>query len=487
MTFPTAGATLKALHAKTSSARELLEASISRIERHDGEINAVVVRDFERARADAIAADAALARGERRPLLGLPITVKESFNVAGLPTTWGLAAAQGRAAAQDAIAVQRLRQAGAVILGKTNVATMLADWQSFNPVYGVTRNPWDLSRTPGGSSGGSAAALAAGYVSLELGSDFCGSLRVPAHCCGVFAHKPSQPLVPLRGQAPPGVPMLSVGFDPDLVVAGPMARSAADLKLALDVLAGPDDALATAYRLALPAARHERLRDFRVLVLDTHPLLPISRETAGALQAFVDRLAGTGCELASHSPLLPDLGLIAQTFAPLFLSTLGADMEPGLYRQLDQEARGLPAEASGPDALELRSLVLSHRDWLAAHRVRIRLMHEWRQLFQRWDVVVTPVLPTPAFAHDHTDMLSRRIAFDDQALRYNQLGAWMALPTLAGLPATAMPIAIGRGAASGLPIGVQAIGPFLEDLTPIRFAELCEREFGGFEAPPGFA
>lgn len=485
MSFPTAGAALKALQLKALSACELLEASIARIERHDGEINAVVLRDFERARADAAAADAALSRGERRPMLGLPMTVKESFNFAGLPTTWGLQAAHGPAAEQDAIAVQRLRQAGAVILGKTNVATMLADWQSVNPVYGLTRNPWDLSRTPGGSSGGSAAALAAGYVSLELGSDFCGSLRVPAHCCGVFAHKPSQPLIPLRGQSPPGVPMLSVGFDPDFVVAGPMARSAGDLRLALEVLAGPDDAMATAYRLALPAARHERLRDFRVLVLETHPLLPISQETAGALQAVVDRLARAGCELASHSPLLPDLNLIAQTFTPLFMSTLGADMEPDVYRQLEQVARGLPAGERGPDAMELRGLVLSHRDWLAAHRVRIRLMHEWRQLFQRWDLVVTPVLPTRAFAHDHTDMRTRRIEMDGQAFRYNQQAAWMALPTLAGLPATAMPI--GRGAASGLPIGVQAIGPFLEDLTPIRFAELCEREFGGFEAPPGYA
>src|SRR5205807_757772 len=157
--------------------------------------------DFDNARAAAVAADQALARGERKPLLGIPMTVKEAFNVAGLPTTWGLPSAKGRLVADDALAVQRLKAAGAIILGKTNVPVALADWQSYNDVYGTTNNPWDLGRTPGGSSGGSAASLAAGYVPLELGSDIGGSLRVPAHYCGVFAHKPTQALVPMRGQS----------------------------------------------------------------------------------------------------------------------------------------------------------------------------------------------------------------------------------------------------------------------------------------------
>ena len=254
MEFATTIELVEALQTRRVSAIELLDRSIARIEAHDDAINAVVVRDFERARAAAGAADAALARGERRPLLGVPMTVKEAIHVAGLPTTWGIPGTQNIEVRESAVAVQRLERAGAVIIGKTNVATQLGDWQTFNPVYGTTNNPWNTARTPGGSSGGGAAALAAGFVSLELGSDLNGSLRIPAHCCGVFAHKPTFGLVPTRGFAPPGVPVLSVNKDVDFGVLGPMARSAADLALALDVIAGPDDAEAIAYTLSPSAA-----------------------------------------------------------------------------------------------------------------------------------------------------------------------------------------------------------------------------------------
>jgi amidase len=223
---------LAALANKRISSVDLVDFSIARIEALDKRLNAVVVRDFDRARAAAKAADAALARGERRPLLGLPMTVKESFGVVGLPTTWGNSAFKDWQPSVDALAVARLKAAGAIILGKTNVPISLADWQSYNEVYGITNNPWDLGRTPGGSSGGSAAALAAGLVPLELGSDIGGSLRAPAHYCGVFSHKPTLDLVPLRGAGPPGTPPASGRVD--LAVAGPMARSAADLALELD-------------------------------------------------------------------------------------------------------------------------------------------------------------------------------------------------------------------------------------------------------------
>src|SRR5438270_2717595 len=252
------------------SARELLDAAISRIEARDGKINAVVVRDFDRARTAADAADAALAKGQRRPLLGLPMTVKEQFNIAGLPTTWGDPKFKDWKAEVDALAVQRLKAAGAIILGKTNVPINLRDWQSYNEVYGTTNNPWDLSRSPGGSSGGGAAALAAGFVPLEFGSDIGGSLRAPAHFCGVFSHKPSLDLVPQRGAGPPKTPANPVRGD--LAVIGPMARSAADLALALEVVAGPDElSEGIGYRLALPSPRHEGLAGFRVLVIDKHP------------------------------------------------------------------------------------------------------------------------------------------------------------------------------------------------------------------------
>jgi len=251
LAYRTAGDLVKALADRQVSSRELVDGAISRIEALDPKINAVVVRDFDRARTAADAADAALAEGERRALLGVPTTVKEQYAVAGLPTTWGDPKNKDRKADVDALVVQRLKAAGAVILGKTNVPPNLADWQSFNEVYGTTNNPWDLSRTPGGSSGGSAAALAAGFVPLELGSDIGGSLRAPAHFCGVFSHKPTLDLVPQRGSGPPQTPAVPVRGD--LAVCGPMARSAADLALELEVLAGPDElSEGIGYKLSLP-------------------------------------------------------------------------------------------------------------------------------------------------------------------------------------------------------------------------------------------
>src|SRR5271163_4002419 len=269
-TFKTARELSQALWAKQVSAVELTQDAIARIEGHDARINAICVRDFSRALDAARAADAAIAKREVRPLTGIPMTVKESYNVAGLPTTWGFAQQRNFIANEDALAVARVKSAGAVVLGKTNVPVGLGDWQSYNDIYGATNNPFDVGRTPGGSSGGSAAALAVGYGPLSLGSDIGGSLRVPAHFCGVFAHKPTHDLVPPRGSVPPRVPALPGSID--LSVIGPMARSADDLEALLDVIAGPDDLdQAVAYGLALPPPRHAGFADFRVLVLDAHP------------------------------------------------------------------------------------------------------------------------------------------------------------------------------------------------------------------------
>src|SRR6266567_7538168 len=270
-TFRSAGGSVAARRAGEVTSVELTDEAIARIERDDKAINAICVPDFDRARAAAREADAARARGEDRPLLGIPVTVKESYNIAGLPTTWGMPQFADFVPPEDAVQVTRLQAAGAVVLGKTNVPLMLADLQSYNEIYGTTNNPWDLGRSPGGSSGGGAAALAAGFVPLEFGSDIGGSLRAPAHFCGVFSHKPSLDLVPQRGSGPPQTPAIPVRGD--LAVIGPMARSAADLALELSVAAGPDELTeGIGYKLALPLPRHDRLADFRVLVIDKHPL-----------------------------------------------------------------------------------------------------------------------------------------------------------------------------------------------------------------------
>jgi amidase len=480
MEYRTATALVAALRAKQVSALELTDAAIAAIEAGDARLNAVPVRDFDRSRDAARAADAALAQGEGGALLGLPMTVKESFNVAGLPTTWGLPGKRDIPVRQDAVAVARLKAAGAVILGKTNVPKLLSDWQSYNADYGVTNNPWNLAHAPGGSSGGSAAALAAGYVSLELGSDLAGSLRVPAHFCGICAHKPSSDIVPGRGQTPPGLPMLSLAARMDLAVSGPMARTAEDLMLEFDVLAGPDDHEGTAWRLHLPAPRHAALKDYRVFVIDTHPLVPTDATVRAALEAFVAKLDSAGCTVGRSSAALPDIAAIGTTYLRLLMAFIGSTMP-----QPDYDAALKRAEAA-PPAADLRSmvergLVMSHRDWVQTDFFRTAIADGWRRFFRDWDIVLCPVMPTTALAHDHRPMAERTVAVDGKPVPYGSLPLWSSIATLTGQPATAFPVGI---AANGLPVGLQAIGPFLEDRTTMAFAALATQAFGGFVPPP---
>src|SRR5262245_2672269 len=379
---------VEALQGRKVSAIELTDQVIARIEAIDPRINAVVVRDFDRARDGAKRADAALSRGERRALLGIPMVVKEAFNVAGLPTTWGIPAFKDWTPREDAVAVARLKSAGAVVLGKTNVPLALADIaQSFNDIYGTTNNPWDTGRTPGGSSGGSAAALAAGFGSLELGTDLGGSLRVPAHYCGVCAHKPTLGLVPSRGVWGPGSPALP--REHDLAVVGPMTRSAADLALGLDVLAGPDEARAgIAYRLALPEARHGELKKFRVLVIDTHPLLPTAATLRTALDRLSQRLVKVGVKVGHSSPLVPDLAESARLYMRLLVARFSENWPPDRYKEAQVAAEALNPDDKSLVAERTRAAVLSHRDWIAADSARVGLQQRWSELFREWDVVL---------------------------------------------------------------------------------------------------
>ncbi|HEY5106736.1 MAG TPA: amidase family protein [Caulobacteraceae bacterium] len=440
-----AGELAAALAARRVSALELFEAAVERIERLDGSINAVVVRDFGRAREAALAADAALARGGRQPLLGVPMTVKEAFNVAGLPTTWGTPSETPFIAPRDAVGVARLKAAGAVILGKTNVPPFLGDWQSDNPVYGRTNHPMDLGRTPGGSSGGGAAALAAGMVPLEFGSDIGGSIRVPSSFCGLFGHKPSYNLVPQRGHAPPGVEGDGVAIN----VVGPMARSVDDLILALGVLAGPAGDEAVGYRVQLPAPRHERLADFRVLVVD-HALAALDSEIRDALHGFADRVESTGAKVSRSSPLVPDLAASQGVYSTI----LGAVMSRG-----------------GPPMGE----PLSAHGWMDALDAQIAFRRRWAELFVTFDVVLAPAFGVVAFPHDQRPFSERVHVINGESTPYGAQIAWPAMASLANLPATAIPIARTR---AGLPIGIQIIGPYLEDRTTLAFAGLANRAFG---------
>ena len=483
--YLSAGQLVDGLRRKRFSSLELTDHLISRIERRDAAINAVVVRDFERAREAARAADAALARGDQRPLLGVPMTVKESFNVAGLPTTWGIPQAKDFKAGEDALIVARSKKAGAVLLGKTNVPIVLDDWQSYNTIYGVTRNPWNLERTPGGSSGGAAAALAAGFTPLELGSDIGGSLRVPAHFSGVMGLKPTLGLVPTRGHAPPGA--VPLPRNDDLVVVGPMARSAADLALLFDVIAGPDELTAgVGYKLALRPPRHEQLAHYRVLLIDSHPLMPTAAPVRAALERLASRLARSGVKVDRSHPLLPDLAEAARTYMRLLVSFTASFWPAALYEQLKGAGAAFAADNRSLTAERARAIGLSHRDWVATDIARTRLQQQCRALFAEVDVVLCPPMPVTAFAHDHSSpQYERRLEIDGTLYPYSDVGlAWAGLATSAGLPAAVVPIDRGD---SPLPIGVQIVGPYLEDRTVLAFAAALEREFGGFVPPPGYA
>ncbi len=483
--FATATELLAALRAGQVTALELTELYIRRIERYDTRLNAVVVRDFERARHQARAADRAAARGEPGALLGLPMTIKESFNVTGLPTTCGVPEWRDFVSQHDAPAVARTREAGAVLLGKTNVPPMLADWQSANPIHGRTNNPWDLGRTPGGSSGGSAAAIAAGLGALEVGSDIGGSIRVPAAFCGVYGHRPSETLLPKSGQFPlPPLPN-SVGV---MAVQGPIARSAEDLELALSVLAGPDVGEDVAWRVALPPPRHDRLADFRVAVLPAIPWLVVDDAITQTLQELVARLGRLG---ATVKEAQPDGFGDHRAHHQLYRSLLAA-MTSARETAEGREKR-IAFWREAPDEFSrahLRGLAGAPGDFVFWGAQREGFRQAWRAFFRDWDVLLAPAINVLAYPHiarpwpaeDPDDL---RLTFDvnGRAVPYMHGLVHPALSTVAGQPATAFPVGISRG---GLPIGLQAIGPYLEDLTPLRFAALLAREIGGFRKPPGY-
>jgi amidase len=481
--FKTAVETSAALAARKVSAVELAQDVIGRIERHDGKVNAICVRDFERGLDAARAADADLARGVKKPLLGIPMTVKESYNIAGLPTTWGNPAQKDFIAKDDALPITRIKDAGCVILGKTNVPLGLGDWQSYNEIYGTTNNPFDLGRTPGGSSGGSSAALAAGYGPLSIGSDIGGSLRVPAFHCGVYAHKPTFDLVAMRGHTPPPLPPLP--SNRDLSVIGPMARGAADLTLLLDAMMGPDPLDAgKAYKLELPAARHTELKSFRVLLIDTDPVLPPNQTVRGTLDKLAAGLAEAGVKVDRNSPLLPDFAASTRLYMRMLMSFLSASFAPEVYAGAQAAAAALQPNDMSLGAERLRGIALSHRDWLMADGGRTRLRAQWRELFKSYDAVICPIMPTEAYPHDHSDdQEKRRIQIDGKDYVYPDQLAWPGIATLPGLPSTAIPTGF---APNGLPVGVQIVGPWLEDRTPLKLAELIEREFGGFVPPKMF-
>ncbi|MEY2686193.1 MAG: hypothetical protein RL375_391 [Pseudomonadota bacterium] len=472
------------LRRREISASALLRLYLDRLERLDPAVNAVVVRDVERAQARAEQADAALARGELwGPLHGLPMTVKESFDIPCLPTTWGIPDYKANIATRPAVAVQRLLDAGAVIFGKTNVPVALADWQSFNPIYGTTNNPWHLGRTPGGSSGGSAAALAAGLTGLELGSDIGSSIRNPAHYCGVWGHKPSWGVLPMQGHELPGTEAIDTL---DIAVAGPLARSAHDLTLAMDILTNP---LASYGALGWQPAQW---RDaglaptrLRIAVVGDDECARCDASVREPLQALARLLREHGFTV-SETARPVDSREAFRTYIHLLRSATGAHMGDADYAAAQAQAAARPAGSDDFVSWHWRGNTLSHRDWVHHDEVRSKLKRQWANFFTEWDLLICPVATTPAFAHMQIGQRWERLVnVDGQPQPSTDSLFWAGYPGLCGLPATAVPLGLSTQADSlGLPVGLQIVGPVLGDPVCLRMARWLEQHWRGFHAPP---
>ncbi len=462
------------------TASALLEDCLGQHEKHNKALNAVVVTDIPRARKAAAAADRRLKAGKPLgPLDGVPMTAKESFDWTGTPSTWGDPRFRDNIASADAVAITRLTQAGAVMYGKTNVPLMLADWQSYNAIYGTTNNPWDLTRAPGGSSGGSAAALASGMSALEIGSDIGASIRNPAHYCGVYGHKPTYGVVPYQGHLLPGI--VQPG---DITVAGPLARSARDLALMMKLLAGPVGPEARGYALTLPPARQRTLKDFRVAVMFTDEQSEVDltvQDLLGRLTQFLGKKVKT----------------LSTTARPAFSTKEAMDVYIALLRsatsrrQSDADFAANSAKVAASDPQDdsyltkmLRAYVLSHRDWLKYNERRHQMRLLWEQFFEDWDVMICPAAAAAAFPHDHEgERHERMITVNGKRVPTTDQLFWAGYSGCFLLPSTVAPMGL---TPDGLPAGVQIITRAYGDHTSIRFAELLEKEYGGFVPPPGY-
>lgn len=462
------------------SARELLDVCTRQMAKHNPALNAVIYADLDRAKKSAAAADRRLKKGNPAGTFdGVPMTIKESFNWTGTPSTWGHPHFRDNIAGFDAAAVTRMADAGAVLYGKTNVPFLLADWQSFNDIYGTTNNPWDVTRSPGGSSGGSAVALATGMAALEVGSDIGASIRNPAHYCGVYGHKPTFGIVPMYGHALPGIVQPS-----DISCAGPLARSASDLAPMLKILAGPHGAEARAISLKIPAAPQKRLKDFRVAIMVTDP----QSEVDMPLQDLIGKLGQFLSKKVRKISFEARPAFTSKEAFDIYIATLrSATSRRQTEAEFAQNATRVAGFAPDDDsyyAKMLRAYVMPHRTWLMANERRHQMRLLWDRFFEDWDVLLCPTAASAAFPHDHAgERHERTIEVNGKRVPTVDQLFWAGYSCGFYLPSTIAPIGL---TSQRLPGGIQIVARQYADLTAIRFAELLEKEYHGFEPPPNF-
>jgi amidase len=469
----------KLLKARKLSAAELLDHCLTQFMRYNTKVNAVVIADLDRSRRAAFEADQRYAKGAPlSPFDGVPMTIKESFDWAGLPSTWGDYKMKDNIPVRDAAVLERMSAAGAVPYGKTNVPYHLTDWQSFNDIYGTTNNPWDESLTPGGSSGGAAAALATGMSALEVGSDIGASIRNPAHYCGVFGHKPTFGVVPYRGHLMPGSAALS-----DITVAGPMARSAKDLTAMMNVLVGSDGIDATAINIELQRSKRKTLKDFRVAVKLSSSISEVDEPYVKKITALANALKPSVKQLSFEAAPSFDDATAYENYILLLRATSAKRLTRAEYDKALALAESFDPGDKSYLALMNRGLSMSHRDWLRQNELRHQMRLLWDDFFENWDVLLCPCAASTAWPHDQKgERHERLISVNGKMVSTIDQRFWAGYSGNFYLPSTVAPI----GLIDGLPCGVQIIARQYGDYESLRFAELIEEMTGGFVPPPGY-
>ncbi len=459
---------------------ELLDLYLDRIDRYNSRINAIIFMDIEAARKRAKKADETLAKGALwGPLHGVPMTIKDSYDVVGMPTTWGVPQYKNNYPEKNAIVVERFLGAGAIIFGKTNIPYHLADWQSFNDIYGTTNNPWDVTRVPGGSSGGSAAALAAGLTGLEAGSDIGASIRNPAHYCGVYGHKPTYGIVSPRGQALPGVVAPT-----DISAVGPLARSADDLSLALKVMAGPDDIDGAGWQLRLPRPKKKSLCEYKVAVIYSDPEAEVDDQVQNRLHAVTEFLVKNNVKVSDTARPKFDSGKAHQNYIRLLRGATAGRLTPDEFQKnLDVFSEIDPRDESYP-AQMIRAQAMYHKDWLTFNEMRHKMRLAWADFFNDYDLLLCPAATTTAFPHNQRgERWERMVMVNGKPQPSTTQMFWAGYSCNFYLPSTVAPAGLAR---DGLPVGVQIVGPQYGDYKCLHFARLLERDFQSFSPPQGF-
>lgn len=464
--YPDGRSALAAMGRREVRSRDIVDACLEAIDADNGRVNAVICLDAENARTAADSADKAAGRGDRLgPLHGLPVTIKDSFDLSGLPTTFGYPAFAKNVQKSSAVVADRLTKAGAIILGKTNTPEGLRDWETNNPLFGPTRNPYDLERSAGGSSGGSAAAVASGFSYLDIGSDGGGSIRLPAHYCGIYGLKPTSGVVSPRGHS-----LQKHLRAPDGMAVGPLARSARDAALALQVVAGPDEAEAVAWRLALPEPSIARLAGLKVAVLLDHPACSIDAEYGRALSAFVDALGRGGAKIDNRARPDVDLERVELMFNLLARAETSTGLDADQLAASQAIAASADTSISAYERINARGALLPHREWLLLHEERLAIGLAWRAFFSEYDVLVLPAAASAAPLLSRPGEVARRtIPINGGMLPVLAQHFWYAPASLCGLPSLVIPIG---HLANRLPVGAQLVAARYRDRDLTRVGEL---------------